>query len=71
MDRIKRMLASAAGSAMICAMTCAMVCLPGTTVLAQKKNNGGANNAAAGKGMTTSIPGALPGIRLISPVPNG
>lgn len=33
--------------------------------------NAAAESAAAAKGMTTDVPGALPGIHLISPVPNG
>ena len=65
MDRVKNLSRHAAGIVMLCAIAC----IPCTLILAQQKK--GANNTAPGQGMTTDIPGALPGIRLISPVPNG
>ena len=59
----------------VVAMICALCC----PAQAQKKNGGKKGqapnaaglNVAAAKGMTTDIPGALPGIHLVSPVPDG
>jgi len=65
MERVKRI--SAIGAAL--GLFCGIAFLPASRLLAQK--NKGNSNSAAHSGMTTDIPGALPGIHLVSPVPNG
>ena len=57
-----------AGRFLTCVAGCAMTCLLCPALLGQ--NNGKAGNPNQ-SGSTTVIPGELPGIRLVSPVPNG
>lgn len=50
-----------------CRLTAVVLIAAGMVAAAQNKNQG----SAAGNGMTSDIPGALPGIHLTSPVANG
>jgi PQQ-dependent dehydrogenase (methanol/ethanol family) len=53
------------------ALPCAAICLllSATTAVSQNKSKNGGDQPSSG--MTTDIPGALPGIHLITPVPDG
>lgn len=69
MNRNKSRLTRTAGLLALCAIL-------GLSVPAIPQSNNDAKNASSGSGpvpngLTTNIPGALPGIHLVSPVPNG
>ena len=71
MDRAKRIWAATVNFAISCAAICLL--LSTATAVSQDKSRNNPNNAGdqPGNGMTTDVPGALPGIHLITPVPNG
>jgi PQQ-dependent dehydrogenase (methanol/ethanol family) len=66
MNRLKTIVGYAAGLAAICLMNSVLCVAAG----AQQRNSG-ATSDSVGAGMTNNIPGSLPDIHLISPVPNG
>ncbi len=67
MDRVKTIWAATARFSLTCAAICLL--LSAATALSQNKSKNGGNQP--GNGMTTDIPGAMPGIHLVTPVPDG
>ena len=67
MDRVKRIWAATVSFALPCAAICLL--LSSATAVSQNKSKNAGDQP--GSGMTTDIPGAMPGIHLITPVPDG
>ena len=67
MDRVKTIWAATVSFA----LPCAAICLLLSTATALSQNNSKNGGDQPGSGMTTDIPGAMPGIHLITPVPDG
>jgi len=67
MDRVKTIWAATVSFALPCTAICLL--LSAATAVSQNNSKNGGNQP--GSGMTTDIPGAMPGIHLITPVPDG